>query len=534
MAAAFNMETRQVHSYGYILDMTLDPLMNNLVEWNPETADLNDIRGDLAEKWELGTDGTTWTFHLRENAEWHDGVPVTAGDVVFSLNSMIDHETVLDKQGNAIFAGRGLSGNVRKTRTYAEWPECCREIDDKTVEIQTKFFSATFIPTLALATNNIMAKHSVLDEGKIQTMAEWEDLNGSGPFKLTSFDQDVSAEFVKNEDYFKEGYPRIDGMRHFPILDAGTLVAAFKTGQVLMSNGMVTKMNVAEARKLGEDMEGELTVHWGGPSLMYGVIINTKKAPFDDVRVRRAVGLAIHRQPVIEIVGSGIHPLGTPLPPGMWYSYTNEEAAQIPGFRESAPGVKHPDDIAEAKALLKEAGVPEGIEVTLSARTSASTTQQAEIVADQLRRFLGWDVKLRIMESAAGLEAYDAGDFQFAVQATALALTDPDEALKRYMPGAVATYAAGGKGPGGEERYYVVEGLQELYDTQARERNEEKRRALVQEANDILLNVDNVYPGILWEMRHWPVHDSIQGFNVHATIYAHLKQETIWCDPACR
>ena len=132
----------------------------------------------------------------------------------------------------------------------------------------------------------------------------------------------------------KEGYPRIDGIEMFVILDPGTTFAAYETGQVLMSNGMVTNLSIIEALKLGEDNADKLTVHWAGPAAIHGVTMNTTKKPFDDVRVRRAMMLVLHRQPIIETLSGGMNLLGTPLPPGMWFSYTNEEAAAFPGFRE--------------------------------------------------------------------------------------------------------------------------------------------------------------------------------------------------------
>ena len=92
---------------------------------------------------------------------------------------------------------------------------------------------------------------------------------------------------------------------------------------------------------------------------------------------------------------------------------------------------------------------------------------------------------------------------------------------------------AAGARAGEGERYYTAEGVQALFDAQKQEPDREKRKALVLEAAEILLNKDNAYPALMWEMRHWPVYNKIQGFNVHPSIYAHLKHEEIWCDPAC-
>ncbi len=533
MAAYAAPSIKAIHEWGYPTDQIISPGFNTLVEFNSETADPDDLRCDLCQSWELGDDIRTYTFSLRDNARWQDGTPITSRDVMFSLNSMIDKASVLDKDGNAILAEHGRSAIVKKINLYTTWPDCCRAIDDKTVEVKVNFPSSAFLPTLALETLNMIPAHSVLDEGKIQTLADWENYNGSGPFRMVEFDPDVGTTFEKNDDYMKEGYPRIDSIEMFVILDPGTTFAAYETGQVLMSNGMVTNLSVIEALKLGEDNADKLTVHWGGPAGIQGIGMNTTKKPFDDVRVRRAMMLALHRQPIIETLSGGMNLLGTPLPPGLWFSYTNEEAATYPGFRE-LDGEKHPDDLAEAKRLLAEAGVPaEGFKITLSARNCCSYPDIAQIVADQLRRFLGWDVTLRTMESAAGFEAYDAGDYTFMAQGTSFNLADPDAAFRRYVPGTMTRWNAAGARAGEGERYYTAEGVQALFDAQKQEPDREKRKTLVLEAAEILLNKDNAYPALMWEMRHWPVYNKIQGFNVHPSIYAHLKHEEIWCDPAC-
>ena len=73
-----------------VLNKNLSPLFNNLMEFNPETPDFNDLRCDLCTSWELAADGRTYTFHINRDAHWWDGVPVTADDVVFSVEAQIN------------------------------------------------------------------------------------------------------------------------------------------------------------------------------------------------------------------------------------------------------------------------------------------------------------------------------------------------------------------------------------------------------------------------------------------------------------
>ena len=130
--------------------------------------------------------------------------------------------------------------------------------------------------------------------------------------------------------------------------------------------------------------------------------------------------LAVDRTEFRTIWGGGIAPVGTPFPPDTWFGRTTEEALQLPGFRSGPNGEKHPDDIAEARRLLAEAGVPEGFKVDIMARTAVEYVDLAQLLADQMRRFLGWDATVQTIDSATGLTRYKEHDYQIGAQGTAL------------------------------------------------------------------------------------------------------------------
>ena len=165
----------------------LAPLYNGLVESDPETDDQTDIRGDLAERWELSADGLSYTFFLHENARWHDGVPVTAADVVFSLDDMVNPDE-----------SRPQVGVIKPF--YAS----SQVINDHTVQVNTKFPAAPFFPTLANENMKILPKHHV--ETGVDLKQEKNHV-GSGPYRLEEHEVDISVEFTRNPDYFKDGRP---------------------------------------------------------------------------------------------------------------------------------------------------------------------------------------------------------------------------------------------------------------------------------------------------------------------------------------
>ena len=510
-------DTKAVHQWAGPSSQTYSPLFNQILEFDPETAVNNDIRCDLCTSWELAENGTTYTFHLVDNARWWDGSPVTIEDVIFSLESIVDTEFT-----------KGLQGGTRSSTVMIK-PiyESSRAVDPHTLEVRTNFPSPTFIPKLAIDTLKVIKKFDPDTEPHMaQTIVHPENLHGSGPFKLEEFEEDVKNVFVKNDDYFKEGYPRIDGMTHFVILDPGTTIAAFLTEKVLMQNMRASNLTVTQQVQLAEDGKDILKAFFPGPGGQMGVMLNTRKAPFDDVRVRRAIMLAIHRQPLIETFNLGNATLGLPMPPGTWYGLSQEEAAQAPGFRE-LNGEKHPDDIAEAKRLLTEAGYPDGFTAEMTARTALGYPDVAVVVTAQLKKFLNIEATVKTMEPVAGFAAYEAGDYIWALQASSYAIPDPDAVFARWRDGGTPTRWA--------DWLNTPQGpiVQDLYLKEASELNQEQRRVLIREAADILLNVDNAYIGLYWYMGGHIVNNKIQNYNPVASSHIALKHEHTWCDPAC-
>ena len=504
---------RQIYQSS-ITVMNLAPMMNLLVMYDPETPDQTDVVCDLCTSWELADDGVTYTFNLNPDAKWFDGVPVTARDVVFSFEAMVNPDQF------DIIKGRTTSSTVNTSLYYASGN--AREIDDLTVEIVTMFPSAAFIAAIAVETGPIMAAHTVLDQGIVQGAIDMDKLNGSGAFLFVEESKDVSVEYARNPDYWKPGRPFIDGMKHFIITDPGRAIAAYKTGQILTTN-WISNMTPKEARKLDEEMDN-LTVHWGGPTGGLNVNMNTTKAPFDDWRVRQAVQLALYRQPIIQITSGGSDALGYNIPAGFWFSRTAEEYANMPGYRE-LNGEKHPDDIDAAKSLLVEAGVPEGTEIQITARNCCGYPDQAVQVKQQLKDVFGWDIDIRVMEASAGYDAYWAGDSQMFVQASALNYMDPDGLFSRLVRGSIVQWVGGGTG-----KFFAVEGVEDLFFEQQVETDIQKRIALTHKIEDTLVAQGSATAVIYWIMRDHPVENRIQNFHFD---WNNKKWEHVWCDPAC-
>ena len=506
-------------TYSHI--MYLSPLYSGMMMYDPETADPDDITCDVCTSWSVSNDGLTFVYNIHPDATWSDGVPLTADDIVFTLESIVRPD-----QFDPLWEGHKLRSHTGLVKPYYD---SSRAVDDKTLEVKLQFAAADWHPVIGLPSSLIGPKHIILGEGKMQGLAKPEDMITSGPFRFVEFIKDVSVEFVRNPDYFKEGRPYIDGMIHYPIIDVGSIVAAFAAEQVLMTSGNVDNMGSIESKQFQEDHGDRYTVYFVGPAGAYHLMFNNEVAPFDDPRVRKAINLAINRQDIIEVFSVGDYTLGLPFPPGTWYGRTLEEAEQVPGFRLDSNGNKHPDDLAEARRLLADAGFPDGFKTTMTLHRAVLYVDIGTVVAQQLEEFLNIESELRVMEVTAGQQAWLNGDYAFGMQGHALPYSSPDAAFATVkLDGGILgdTWARGYKSTHWAE-------IQDLFGQQQREADQDKRLAIIRKVSDLWLD-DPPLADIYWSTSTFNIHKKIQGWNPHPSLYASsLKHEHIWCDPAC-
>ena len=478
------------------------PFSNGLVHYNGETSEPLDIRGDLATGWTVSEGGTRYLFDLPEKARWHDGTPITSDDVVFSINEMLRTDVP-----------RPRSGQIRP---YVKSVEA---VGPYQAQIDLNFPSSAFLAFLATDFMKMWPKHHVgTDPATQKNMRLEENILGSGPFKMVEHEKDVVYRWEKNEDYFKEGLPYFDGMNYYIINDSSIIVAAYKTGQVLMSVYLNSNMNVREGQELQGHREGEGRVFFAGPTLWHGMLINTEVEPFNDVRVRRALNLILHRQAFNEIFGAGQYLIGSPLPPDQWFGRTTEEWLEWPGLRQTDGGEKHPDDIAEAQRLMKEAGYPDGFETTIMAANFLSFPDMAQVAANHMERWLNIRATVQPEEPAAGYVRYESGDWKLGFHGNGILVMDPDQLIAgSYLSKATRNYSA-----------WEPEKVRELYDRQIVETDIERRRELVLELGDYLANEDTHAVITTWAMLVPYVDNRIRNYNVASGFANHTNKEHLW------
>ena len=307
------------------------PCFSNLVYFDPakkvESGDT--LIPELADKWSWQDGYRNLVFLLRHDVKWHDGKPFTSQDVKYTF----------DIVRGAPDARAKLKVNPRKL--WYENIDAIEAPDAYTVVFRLKKPQPSLLPMLASGYSPVYPAHVPLAEFKNRCV-------GTGPFKLKDNKPGELVEYVKNPDYFIKGRPYLDGLKFVVIRDRSTQIAALQSGQLDVAGSGWNKTNAENARS-------------GAPKLIIGeadsnvndnVLVNFKKAPFTDIRVRRAINLALDRKAYLVGPRQGAATFGgalLPRPAGVW-GLPAAEVAKLPGMGDPAR------QKAEAKKLLAEAG----------------------------------------------------------------------------------------------------------------------------------------------------------------------------------
>ena len=312
----------------------------------------------LAESWEIAPDGLSWVFTLREGVTFHDGLPLTAEDVAFSFErAMAEDSTNAQKQ---LFEGIN-SVNV---------------IDDRTVEIGLD------TPKGALLWNLAWGDAVIVSPASAETNAT--DPVGTGPFRFERWVQGDQVELLRNEEYWGEP-AALDGVTFKFISDPTAAFAAMMAGDIDAFPLFPAPENLAQF-----EADPRFQVLVGSTEGETILAMNNSRAPFDDIRVRQAVAHAIDRSAIIDGAMFGY---GTPI--GSHFAPHHPAYVDLTGMSAYDPEL--------AKALLAEAGLPDGFGTTLALPPPSYARRGGEIVASQLRE-IGIEAEIINVEWAQWLE----------------------------------------------------------------------------------------------------------------------------------
>ncbi len=347
-----------------IAEVTLYNVYETLTRINPDGS----VTPLLAESWEVSPDLTTYTFKLRKGVKFHNGEPFNAQAVKFSFDR----------------AGAEKSTNKDK-RTFAALTT--RAVDDHTVVILTKEIDPDFPFLLGQATAVIVEPRSA-DTNMTKPV-------GTGPYVLDNWVKGSSISLKKWDGFRNAGAIKLNRASFRFIADPAAQVAAMLAGDI-DAFPRITPRSVEQFKG-----NGKFQVVVSGSRAKTIMAINDRKKPFDDVRVRRAINMAIDRKAVIQGAGDGYGvPIGSYYPPS------------APGYVDlSTANAYNPD---KARALLKEAGVG-NLDVTITLPPPPYARQGGEVIASELAK-VGINAKLQNVEWAQWLSnVYGAKNYDLTI-----------------------------------------------------------------------------------------------------------------------
>ena len=393
---------------------TMHTMYDRLLRHDTRTADMTVIP-EIGTSWEQSSDGKTWTFQIRDGVKFHSGQELTAHDVKATFDRMAFPDTF----------GEGLASANRGVMQSA----LLKEITSTDSELVFNFEEAPTI-THAMAGFTDYTSH-------ISRKADWEEHNGSfkeidlskvtgtGPFK---FVETTADHFVvdANADYWNPHTPyldRVETLYFAPFTPAITAAVQTNMVDIAQATAPADTASLMAVPKIQHN-----TVLW---PFYWHILFNTDRAPFNDVRMRQAVALVVEPEALVAGMNQALGATfgGGGFPEGMGMeSFSADTLRTMKNFR--APTA---EDIAEAKALLADAGYPEGTPLPtldLPGRNNKVNTVVVELIQAMLLQHLGWESELRMVDVGTWREIKSAGEFDMGLNNALYTVPAPESFIR--------------------------------------------------------------------------------------------------------
>ncbi len=468
------------------------PAYNGLLKFRGDVNKKIEAVGDLAKSWEASADGLTWTFKLHEGVKFHDGTPMTSADI------KVSYERIVKPPQGIVSARSALHGDIASIETP----------DANTVVFKLSKANASMLNNFASPFNCIYSAKKLAENPKYPE----NEVMGTGAFKMKEYVKGATFEGVRNPEYFEQGKPYLDGYKVF-IVKSNAVVPGMQGGQFDAEfRGRTPK----ERDQLVEAMKDKVTVMEGPWTTSLLLAFNTQKKPFDDVRVRRALTMAIDRHggsaPLSKI--SFLKYVGGLSRTGSEFAMPPEELEKLPGYAKDIAKSRE-----EAKKLLADAGVS-NLKINFINRNIAEPYTPGGIyVVDQWKR-IGVETNHQQLETKLYFDAQAQGNFDVTMEFIADYVDDPSIHFQKVVSKAKSPSAL----PGHTDKL-----VDDLFDKQAGTIDPVARRKIVHELERHVL--DQAYIGMLyWWQRSIVIHSKIKGWELHAAHFTGMDLQNVWLD----
>ncbi|MFC3691784.1 ABC transporter substrate-binding protein [Chenggangzhangella methanolivorans] len=456
-------------------------VFEGLTRYRPGTLE---VGPGLAERWEILDGGKTYVFHLKPGVRFHDGTPFDADAVKFNLDRMLDPKHPA--------AGTGpfpLSFFFKPVREVIV-------VDPLTIKLRLEAPYAPLLSNLAYPAGLMVSPTAVTKLGRGFARAPV----GTGPFRFAGWESERQVRLEANREH-RDGAPKIDALVFRPIADANARLSEMLAGGL----DVMPELPADSVAAFRGDPRFRLA-EAAGPHLWF-LILNVREGPTKDVRVRRAISLAIDRETLVHDVlqGTATAPAGP--------------ISEAFGPASDPAVTPYPHDPEKARALIREAGA-EGARVTLLAAEGGSGMLEpiamATAIQSDLRR-VGLDARVETFEWNAYLARVNGGLKDAAMAEMAWMTNDPDTLPSLALKGS-ATPDKGGFNAG----YYENPELDRLLD-EARAEQDPKARAALYRRVDRLVHDDAPWAFVASWKQDAAVSASVQGFELQPSFLMDLR-----------
>jgi peptide/nickel transport system substrate-binding protein len=471
------------------------PFYSVLIRVDPDNpSSTTDFKCDLCTEIPAPTDnGLTYTFKIRRGVKFHDGSPLTAQDVAASWNKIIHPKPGIGSAREHNFV---MVDNITAP-------------DDETLLIKLKFATLSFLPALADPFAYIYSK-KILDQDM-----HWYEKNimGSGPFKLADYQIGQSIKGERNPDYYHPGQPYLDGFVAIFAPKQSVHIDAIRADRA----ALVFRSLPPSARdQLMKELGDKITVQESDWNCGNVLTPNHQNKPFDDVRVRQALFLAIDQWKgapalskiaIVKTVGSVVFP-GSPL------AATKDELQQMIGYWPDIEKSR-----AEARRLLKEAG-QENLTFELLNR---NVDQPYKIVGtwlvDEWSK-IGVKATQKVVPIGPEFDLMRSGNFSVVLQANCQNVVNPLADVGRWLPHEVQSENYG---------YFADPEEIDIYNRMLKETDFTKTRALMRQF-DTHINQQAHQLMVTWWYRIVPMRSYVKGWKISPSHYLNQDLANIWLD----
>ena len=479
-----------------VVNQPLMPVFNNLILYDQldRTARPETMRPDLATEWSWSPDNLVLTLKLRQGVKWHDGKPFTSADVQCTWDMIQEKRT----------------SNWRKN-PRKEWYENLKEVTvagPYEVRFTLKRAQPSFLSFLASGWSAVYPCHV---DGRVMRQKPI----GTGPFKVEEFRANDVVRLVKNTGYWKPGRPYLDVIEWRVMPSQATRLLSFMAGQFDISgHGNVNTNSLKDIRA----QIPKAICETGANNVTSVLMINHKVPPFDNLKVRRAISLALDRREFVKATQGNGRLGGFMMSPpyGVW-GLTPEQLEAVPGFGKDVERNR-----AEARKLMAEAGYGPNnkLKTTYMVRLSSPDwLTGASIIADQLRNiYIEGEIEQKEYTVLTGL--FIKGVYTLAYHQSASSSDDPDVVFYgNYRCASMLNYPK-----------HCNREIEAKMEEQSATVDPVKRKKLVQEV-ELKLQQDVARVALYQNMNTACWYPYVKGY-VRATngIYTHNRMEDVWLD----